>query len=92
MTSLFRTFSRAVTCAGLAALGWSVVAQAQGPTVFNACVTPLTGLLYQPKEAGKCFLSSHLPIKWTDALGAFLTATTLGGDLSGTLPRPTVTG
>jgi hypothetical protein len=92
MTSLLRTFSRAFTFAGLAALGWSVVAQAQTPTVFNACVTPLTGLLYQPKEAGKCFLPSHHPIKWTDALGAFFGATTLGGDLSGTLPSPTVKG
>jgi hypothetical protein len=92
MTSLLRTFGRAFTSAGLATLGWSGVAQAQGPAVFNACVTPLTGLLYQPKEAGKCFLPSHQPIKWTDALGAFLSATTLGGDLSGTLPSPTVKG
>jgi hypothetical protein len=92
MRSLLRTCSRAFTSAGLAALGWSVVAQAQTPTVFNACVTPLTGLLYQPKVAGKCFLPSHQAIKWTDALGAFLGATTLGGDLSGTLPSPTVKG
>ena len=92
MISLLRTFSRACTFAALAALGWSVVAQAQTPTVFNACVTPLTGLLYQPKEAGKCFLPSHHAIKWTDALGAFFGATTLGGDLSGTLPNPTVKG
>jgi hypothetical protein len=92
MNSLARVLTRAIPSAGLAALGWSVVAQAQTPTVFNACVTPLTGLLYQPKEAGKCFLPSHLPIKWTDALGAFFGATPLSGDLSGKLPSPTVTG
>ena len=92
MTRLLRTLVRAIPSAGLAALTWSVAAQAQAPTVFNACVTPLTGILYQPKEAGKCFLPSHQAIHWTDGLGAFLGATTLGGDLSGTLPAPTVKG
>lgn len=91
MTALLSSF-RAVTCAGLATLGFFGVAQAQEPAVFHACVTPLTGLIYQPREPGKCFHSTHRAISWTDGLGAFPAASALGGDLAGTLPDPSVSG
>jgi hypothetical protein len=90
MTPRIRSRSRGIAAAALTALALPVAGGAQTPSVFSACVTPLTGLLYVPKEAGKCFLPSHVVIGWTDGAGAFRSSTTLGGDLSGTLPNPIV--
>lgn len=80
------------------AMVWAVwpvrPAAAQTPTTYQACYVPNLGALYLiglPGLPTACLATSHVLISWTDGTGALRPGTTAAGDLSGTLPNPTVT-